>query len=220
MDYSNYLQMPELLNLQQPVSTYHKEELIFIVTHQAMELWLKVLLTEVKIFNSLCLNQVDYPLLIQAVDNCKCYWLTLLSQFNGIRALSPLDFMKFRDKLLHASGAQSQQYIQLEILLGLKSTSDEQTQTTMRFAATDYLRVKCSPDTLTRQYKTTPIIRLLVDKLIEFDELFMQWKSEHLRLVRRMIGNKMGTGDSHHTLLEKKVEHYIFPALWAMKDEL
>lgn len=220
MDYSSYLQLPELLTLQLPVSEHNREELIFIVTHQAMELWLKVLLVEIKRLISHCSNQSEFSMLIQCVDHCNLIWNTLIAQFTGIRTLTPIDFLKFRRALLTASGAQSQQYLELEIILGVKSSPTA--QITLRNAVLEYLRHACNLKNhpLEILYQTNQTLTLLIDKLVELDELFSRWKEEHVRLVRRMIGNKIGTGSTHLELLEKKVEAYIFPELWSLKNEL
>ncbi len=229
LDYTSYLQLPRLLKLQIPVSPYQKEELIFITTHQAMELWLKVLIVEVinlhQLFSS---NQTRLITLISSIDKCCLYWEAMVAQFNAIQTLSPIDFSKFRQALQGASVAQSEQYKQLEKYVGLfgEQTSELNLKiTVLNFLYQEALKINCLTSEnhdywLILLYKNSADHETLINKLIEFDEWFERWKSEHLRLAKRMIGSKIGTGGASAAELANKVDVSIFPELSEIKRYL
>jgi len=222
MDYAGYLKLSQLLSLQAPVSPCEREELIFIVAHQSMELWFKVLLTEIKILCKSFLNRdAHITTLLKSLNDCCLYWEVMIAQFNSLAALSPLDFMKFRDILQNASGSQSEQYKLLERYLGL--SREKLPDCNLREAVSRFLRnddQSSGQDYLLNLYNKNHDYEMLINKLIEFDEWFLRWKYEHLRLVKRMIGRKMGTGCSTAEKLAEKSERVVFHELWDLKDDL
>jgi tryptophan 2,3-dioxygenase len=128
--YSSYLKLDELLALQQPRSSGPEhDEMLFIVIHQVYELWFKELLHE--------LDRVR--LLLEADDTFRAQHtlkriLTILkvmvAQLDILETMTPQEFLTFRERLEAASGFQSDQFRQLEFVLGLKSE-----QAIARFAA-------------------------------------------------------------------------------------
>ncbi|MDQ6756348.1 MAG: tryptophan 2,3-dioxygenase [Bacteroidota bacterium] len=130
MYYSNYLQLDKLLSAQQPVS-FKKEnepahdEMLFIIVHQAYELWFKQILFELEFIcnvfkkekiddNSEDLNLVSHRLrrIIRILE--------LLNQQVGLMdTMTPLDFLEFRNLLTPSSGFQSLQFRLVETMLGL-----------------------------------------------------------------------------------------------------
>jgi tryptophan 2,3-dioxygenase len=125
--YGTYLQLSNLLNAQFPVSDslgiQAHDEMLFIITHQAFELWFKQVMFEIDTVISL-LSQDSVPekditycvRLMQRVN--KIMELTL-QQFAVLETMTALDFMDFRDLLHPASGFQSAQFRILELRLGL-----------------------------------------------------------------------------------------------------
>jgi tryptophan 2,3-dioxygenase len=62
---------------------------------------------------------------------------------------------------------------------------------------------------------------LLLEDLIDFDELFLLWRSRHVLMVERMIGNKIGTGGSSGAeYLQRTLAHRFFPELWEVRTFL
>jgi tryptophan 2,3-dioxygenase len=224
MDYASYLKLTQLLALQVPMTDYEREELIFITAHQSMELWFKVLLVEIKKLYGLFLDTTSrITLLLEGLNNCCLYWTVLITQFKGIKALSPMDFAKFRKILQGASGSQSEQYKAIERYLGI---SFESSSCNLREAVFNFLYQQerfvssSKQNYLLNLYKKSHDHAMLIDKLLEFDECCERWRVEHLRLVKRMIGRKIGTGYSSAEKLSLQIDRYAFRELWELKDYL
>lgn len=119
LTYNRYLQVEELLSLQRLQSDPpHHDETLFIIIHQAYELWFKQILHEIESA-------------IQAMQDRKvlraCRRLTrvgkimklLVDQIHILETMSPIDFLQFRDRLNPASGFQSIQFREVEFIAGL-----------------------------------------------------------------------------------------------------
>jgi len=118
--YQSYLQVHRLLKLQKTLSNpTHHDELIFIVIHQASELWFKVILHEMEeAYRSMVSGEVtEAARLMNRVLEIETL---LIQQTRIIERMLPTDFMKFRDFLGKASGLQSTQFREIEFLSGLK----------------------------------------------------------------------------------------------------
>jgi tryptophan 2,3-dioxygenase len=120
MTYGGYLDLDRLLSAQHPISDHH-DEMLFIIIHQAKELWLKQTIHELRLSCDLvrrdqlvpvhkCLSRVSR---IQAV-------MTL--SWEVLSTLTPTDYVTFRGVLGSSSGFQSAQFRQVEFLLGIKES--------------------------------------------------------------------------------------------------
>src|SRR6266536_294003 len=119
--YANYLKLDELLSLQQPVSAGPEhDEMLFIVIHQVYELWFKELLHE---FDRVCrLLEDDEPHRAQhTLKRILTILKVMVAQLDILETMTPLEFLSFRARLEAASGFQSNQFRQIEFLLGAKS---------------------------------------------------------------------------------------------------
>lgn len=126
--YGDYLGLEKLLDSQHPRSVAAQrpahDEMLFIITHQAYELWFKQILHELD--SILKIFQPDYvadPQLGQAVARLERIieiQQLLIQQIQIMETMRPLDFLEFRDLLVPASGFQSFQFRQIETRLGLK----------------------------------------------------------------------------------------------------
>jgi len=130
MHYHDYLQLDKILNAQSPESDKKNlsahDEMLFIIIHQAYELWFKQLHHEVDsvamIMNKPALND-NSPELQTVVHRLKrviTILQVLVHQIDIMETMTPMDFLDFRDILRPASGFQSWQFKQLEAKLGLK----------------------------------------------------------------------------------------------------
>jgi tryptophan 2,3-dioxygenase len=130
MHYADYLNLDRLLSAQELESEkLHSpahDEMLFIVIHQAYELWFKQLLFEVESVNNIlgkpALND-DSPELqtiVHRLVRCNTILKLLVQQIEVMETMSPMDFLDFRDMLRPASGFQSVQFKVLEARLGLK----------------------------------------------------------------------------------------------------
>jgi len=121
LTYKDYLKLDQLLSLQQPRSTGKEhDELLFIVIHQAYELWFKQILHELDFLNSLFMND-DVEGSLKVLKRILSIMKVQLSQMNILETMTFLEFQSFRDYLDTASGFQSFQFRELEFALGFKS---------------------------------------------------------------------------------------------------
>jgi len=127
--YSEYLDLPRFLDTQNPVSGQYQneeahDEMLFIIVHQAYELWFKQVLHELRsminLFDKPSLCEKNHGKIIQRLDRIIKIQKVLNDQINILETMTPLDFLDFRDYLVPASGFQSIQFKEIEILLGLK----------------------------------------------------------------------------------------------------
>ena len=119
--YGSYLRVDDLLELQQPRSTGPEhDELLFIVIHQVYELWFKELLHELDRVRQL-LTADDTHRAQHTLKRILTILKVLVAQLDILETMTPLEFTSFRARLEAASGFQSDQFRQIEFLLGIKS---------------------------------------------------------------------------------------------------
>jgi tryptophan 2,3-dioxygenase len=130
LHYADYLKLSQILDAQELKSDVRQahahDEMLFIVIHQAYELWFKQLLYEVESINEILekptLND-DSPelqIIVHRLGRCNTILKLLVQQIEVMETMSPMDFLDFRDMLRPASGFQSTQFKMLEARLGLK----------------------------------------------------------------------------------------------------
>ena len=123
-NYWDYLQVPTLLNAQQPVTTHH-DEMQFIIVHQVYELWFKLTLHEmIHVQSTLKNRDVSELALIRAhhyMERANRVWGIMVQQIHVIETMRPIDFLGFRNALTPASGFQSLQLRLIETLCGLRN---------------------------------------------------------------------------------------------------
>ncbi|HMG66818.1 MAG TPA: tryptophan 2,3-dioxygenase family protein [Chitinophagaceae bacterium] len=128
--YHDYLQLDKLLNAQSPESEKQNlpahDEMLFIIIHQAYELWFKQLHHEIDsvlvILKKPALNDNSPELqtVVHRLNRVVIILRVLVHQIDILETMTPMDFLDFRDMLRPASGFQSWQFKELEAKLGLK----------------------------------------------------------------------------------------------------
>ncbi len=126
--YGEYLQLDKLLSAQVPRSGMNQEpahdEMLFIVIHQAYELWFKLILHELgsvqKLFGTTSLDERRMGFIVSRLERVTEIQRVLVDQLNILETMTPLDFLDFRDYLVPASGFQSIQFRLIEAALGLR----------------------------------------------------------------------------------------------------
>lgn len=128
--YKDYLQLSKILGAQELESekagVEAHDEMLFIITHQAYELWFKQILFELKsitkILSSPEVNDNDPALqtVVARGGRINTILSLLVDQISVMETMSSLDFLEFRDLLRPASGFQSIQWKELEARLGLR----------------------------------------------------------------------------------------------------
>lgn len=173
--YWEYLRIEDLLSLQDGLegdeAALSDHEVLFIVVHQVFELWFKLVLRELTTARNL-LNRDPVPdLELSKTVRCLRRVKEILDRgadhFRVMETLTTRDFLDFRDKLLPASGFQSAQFREVEILMGLRE------QVRLHLGAEgSYLRALRNPDgsespasrRVRERLDDTPTLREAVDE--------------------------------------------------------
>jgi tryptophan 2,3-dioxygenase len=247
LTYGRYLQVPELLSLQRCLtSPPHHDETLFIIIHQAYELWFKQVLHEIdSAIDHLDADRVgDATRLLRRVVEIQ---RLLIAQVKILETMRPQDFLGFRYNLNPASGFQSVQFRELEFLLGLKnpallehlrSEPEERRRLEARLAgrtlpeAFDAVlarrlgalpeedgRLRAIVDLYERE--DHPDLLGLAEVLLDIDENLSLWRAHHVQMVERMIGAKRGTGGSDGVAyLQSTLPRRAFPDLWRARSSM
>ncbi len=119
MSYGDYLKLDQLLGAQQPLSS-EPNELLFIIQHQATELWMKLALAELKRARE-CIQREDLSPAFKMMARVSRVMNNLIQSWDILATLTPTEYSAFRDSLAKASGFQSHQNRMLEFLFGNKN---------------------------------------------------------------------------------------------------
>jgi tryptophan 2,3-dioxygenase len=121
MSYGGYLALDTLLSAQRPVSKpEHHDEMLFIIQHQTSELWLKLVLHELRAVR-VYLSEDNLRAAMKGVARIKHIQRSLTEQWSVLATLTPSEYAQFRGDLGSSSGFQSYQYRAVEFLLGNKN---------------------------------------------------------------------------------------------------
>jgi tryptophan 2,3-dioxygenase len=146
--YADYLQLDRLLNSQAPESRRHgreaHDEMLFIIVHQAYEIWFKQILHELKSvlaeFAVTPLDEHDMGIIVARLERIIAIQKVLIQQIDVLETITPLDFLDFRDYLIPASGFQSVQFREIELRLGLGAHVPQPVTGRLRSEDVAYLR--------------------------------------------------------------------------------
>lgn len=237
LNYGSYLKLDQLLALQQGLSRAH-DELLFIVVHQAYELWFKVVLFELEAARD-ALDRDELASARHSLRRVGVIERLLVQQVDVLETMSPQDFLEFRSELAPASGFQSAQFREIEFLSGLKqpayldrleASADERARLERRLRepslsdAFQALLARRGAPHLAEVYRRRDAhgdLFEIAEALIEHDETFALWRSRHVLMVERQIGAKPGTGGSTGAAyLKTTLGKRFFPALWEVRSAL
>ena len=121
MTYGAYLRLRELLSAQAPISDRH-DEMLFVILHQTMELWMKQTLHEIDAAQ----GEIDAGELVRAYKHMarvSRIQAVMTQTWDILATMTPTDYLRFRDVLGTSSGFQSAQFRVLEYRLGLKDAA-------------------------------------------------------------------------------------------------
>ena len=249
LTYGEYLAVPELIALQRLRSDppVH-DELLFIVVHQAYELWFKQLIFELesvrdRMFEDDAERARHYLTRVHAIER------VLIDHIQVLETMTPQDFLEFRSLLTPASGFQSAQFREVEFLSGLKqpgylrdlaASPDELERLARRldeptvwdgFVALLERHGLPMPEDdedarresllrMAREPEHAPLFAV-AERLVDHDEGFAQWRYHHVLMVEREIGAKSGTGGSSGVeYLRSTLSKRFFPELWGLRSHL
>jgi tryptophan 2,3-dioxygenase len=213
--YAEYLQLDALLDCQRTESERAGEpvhdELLFVIVHQAYELWFKQILAELDAVRALfAKDRVPEKDLGRAVAHLRRVveiQRVLLDQVDVLETMTPLDFLDFRDRLVPASGFQSFQFRMVENKLGLPRGSRvgiPDAAYTDRFRAEHRGPVESAEE--------EPSLRVLVDRWLartpflelgefRFWEAYQEAVMAMLARERAMVEADEMTDEAHRTAL-------------------
>ena len=118
MTYGDYLHLDEVLGAQRPLSGDHNE-MLFIVQHQATELWMKLMIHELTAARD-HIRRDDLQPAFKMLARVARIMAQLNQSWDVLSTLTPAEYSSFRASLGNASGFQSFQYRMVEFLLGNK----------------------------------------------------------------------------------------------------
>ncbi len=116
MSYGDYLATDTLLAAQKPLSNAH-DELLFIIQHQTSELWMKLVIHEMRAACVALRTDALRPA-FKTLTRVSCIFDQLTNAWNVLRTMTPSEYVQFRDSLGQSSGFQSWQYRAIEFLVG------------------------------------------------------------------------------------------------------
>lgn len=210
--YGDYLKVDQLLSLQQPLSELEgqpaHDEMLFIITHQAYELWFRQILFEldsvIEIFRQQSVQEEQIGLVIARLERIRVIEEVLVQQIAIIETMTPLDFLEFRDILVPASGFQSVQFKEIEIRLGLRR--DQRTNTDRDFFRT---RLRKSDRNYLAEREQQPGLLQLLEAWLERMP-FLQFGDfdfwgEYTVAVERMLARDLKIIQQNQTLSPEEI---------------
>jgi tryptophan 2,3-dioxygenase len=235
VNYASYLMVDELLELQQPRSQpEHPDELLFIVVHQASELWFKVILRELE--NLIAhLQAAETVKALHTMRRVNALVRIVSGQLAALDTLPPQRFAQFRGHLGSSSGGQSAQFRAIEAMSGLRDEhflavlhEQEPLAPVVQRALGQPALQSLFLQLLDRHETTLELLYLgpgptpeflLAEALLEYDQGFQLWRYLHVQLVERIIGP--ATGGTGGTLGARYLQHTLkqrfFPELWDVR---
>ena len=231
--YGSYLALEQLLSLQHPRSA-HPDEMLFIVVHQASELWFKSILHELDLLiESFEKHEPEFALF--RMGRINALMRIVSAQLSALETLPPQHFAEFRTHLGSSSGSQSIQFRAIEAASGLREphfmnvlqehgaipdvVQRALARPTLQDLFMELLRAQgIELEALYVGERPTTLF-FLAESLLEYEQQFGLWRFKHVQLVERVLGPL--TGGTGGTLgakyLARTIDQKFFPALWAVR---
>jgi len=210
-DYERYIRTPELLALQKsPDEWLHRDELLFAITHQTAELWLKLATSEAyEIANYLAAGNIRMalrlvPRILMCIDFAE-KGMAMLDQ------MTPWDYQQVRRALGHGSGFDSPGFN--SIRKAIPTLGKEFNR----------LRGESNVELLTifLEHEKYDELFSLAQALLEIDQAMFLWRQRHFKIVERSIGTKVsGTQGTPVEVLSKLNSFNFFPELWDIRTTI
>ena len=235
-DYVHHLQLDKLLTVMRPV-TAHPEEHLFVTVHHVLELWFKHVIFDLERIIAL----------LRADDLAQANWLMRRigeilklaeAHWTVLETMTAADFAEFRGDLTGASGMQSRQFRQVEVMIGLHRTAgDDYVARTERlwpgliaehpvtlrdaFFGVFERRGVTLQAVYHDRWRRHDLFQL-AENAFEIDRRFQSWRHNHILMVRRQIGIRArGTGGTFFKdYLATTTGYTFFPELFEFRNEL
>ena len=235
-DYVHHLRLDHLLSTLRPV-TDHPEEHLFVTVHHVLELWFKQIIFDLDRILTM-LDEDRLPEAVWLLNRIGEILKLAEAHWPVLETMSAADFAEFRGKLTGASGLQSRQFRQVEVMIGLAEVAGDaycqrvekqwpgliaahpRTIRAAFFAAFDRSG-KTLLEVYRNRWRDHDLFRL-AEAAFEIDRRFQSWRQNHILMVRREIGIRAkGTGGTFfQDYLATTTNHYFFPELFEFRNEL
>lgn len=244
--YGSYLRLGELLAAQSPLSDEH-DELLFVILHQTMELWMKQTIHEIGAAQT-AVRAGDLVPAYKHLARVSRIQAVMTQTWDVLATMTPADYLRFRKLLGSSSGFQSWQFRVLEYRLGIKEPSflkfhpegtaerraldaalaepslydDVCAQLSAHgFDVTDSQAVEAAWLEVYRNTAKYWSLYQLAEKLLDLDDALLTWRHKHVLTVERIIGRKRGTGGTDGVgYLQQTLARRAFPELWSLRTKL
>ncbi|HET8582736.1 MAG TPA: tryptophan 2,3-dioxygenase family protein, partial [Jatrophihabitans sp.] len=212
LTYGSYLRLPELLSCQSPATDQH-DELLFVIIHQVYELWFKQILHEAALLQTRLEAGQGAGALHTARRIAKIL-KTIVGQLDVLETMTPRQFAGFRPELGSSSGFQSEQFRELEAVLGRRDLPADEPRTAAALARRSvfdsllrYLAAAgydVPPPALERDpsepwrggdpsilavleaaYADDGEAAEVCEALVDIDEGIQEWRYRHVKMVER-----------------------------------
>ena len=234
--YISHIQIETLMSAMKQI-TPHPEEHLFVTVHQSLEIWFKHFIFDMRrVIAHLGEDRIPeanwlLKRLGEILRLADTHWTVL-------ETMSTADFHEFRPYLTGASGMQSRNFREVEVMCGLCEVADdayrdrvrtmwpgmmEEYPVTLRTAF--FGVVERSGLTLTeiyaRRWEKFDLFSLC-ENAVEIDRRFQTWRHNHVMMVRRQIGmSTRGTGGTiGRDYLASTLGYLFFPELWELRHEI
>ena len=233
--YGSYLALDQLLALQHPRSVpEHSDELLFIVVHQASELWFKEILHELDaLIDVLTRGEAEFALF--RMGRINALMRIVAAQLSALETLPPQHFAEFRRYLGTSSGSQSVQFRAIEAASGLREphfmamlaehgeipalVQRALERPTLQELYLALLHARGVDLEALYVGERPTVLFFLAEALLEYEQQFGLWRFHHVQLVERVLGPL--TGGTGGTLgakyLTRTIDQKFFPELWAVR---
>jgi len=210
-DYERYLNTEELLALQKTVEDWvHRDELLFQVTHQSSELWLKLAWNDAEEAVRL-IEEGDLRGALRLLRRSILCIRFLIPQLEMLEHMSPWEYQEIRKVLGHGSGFDSPGWNELRRVLPRLGQAFHNARRETGLTLAD----------LYVQGRDHEHLYQLAETLIELDEQAQLWRMRHYQIVARVIGDSVvGTQGTPVELLGRLVTKTSYPELWEVRNEL
>ena len=210
-DYERYLRTEELLALQKrPGEWVHRDELLFQVTHQSAELWLKLCWQDGDAAAD-AVRAGDLAGALRLLRRATLCLRFVTAQLDMLEHMSPWEYQEIRKVLGHGSGFDSPGFAELRrVLPELGDAFHER----LREAGLELVDLYV-------QGRDHEELFQLAEALVELDEWAQTWRIRHYRVVARVIGDAVvGTQGTPVEVLGRLIHRVHFPDLWQVRNDL
>jgi tryptophan 2,3-dioxygenase len=210
-DYERYLNTAELLTLQKtPDEWVHRDELLFQVTHQSSELWLKLCWIDANEAARL-VEEGDIAPALRLLGRASLCIRFVTSQLDMLERMDPWEYQEIRKVLGHGSGFDSPGWRELRHVFPRLGQAFHAARRDAGLSVEDlYVHG--------REHEQ---LYQLAEALLELDEQAQLWRMRHFQVVARVIGDKVvGTQGTPVELLGRLISKTSYPELWEARNDL